>query len=198
MEINNKRRQRGSDDYCRKPGQSVFPGFPAALEHRRRGGKAKCTQSRRRHLRRRRAGGKNYFSSFHRFLTSLRNEKKALVGVFKFGRSPESHQRGQTRDRFRPFLSLSLPVFFCPSVWRAVLVPPNRFGGWRDGKNAVAHPIPCGNFSLRVFPIRPRRMAISPNEAFSRVVVVSQLYRVTLSRRGIKNRSVARKFAGFI
>jgi len=32
MEINNKRRQWGSDDYCRKPGQSVSSGFPAAVE----------------------------------------------------------------------------------------------------------------------------------------------------------------------
>lgn len=98
-----------------------------------------------------------------------------------------------------PRPSLSLPIFFFVRPFGAP--SSSHQTGLKDGesgKNAVAHPIPCGNFSLRVFPIRPRRMAISPNEAFSRVVVVSQLYRVTLSRRDIENRSVARKFAGFM
>jgi len=139
MEINSKRDGGGSDDYCRKTGQSVFPGFPTAgtssswrkskvyrayaVDGGMEGGGGRETSPV--------AGGKNYFSSFHRFLISLQNEKKALVVVLKFGRPPESHLRTNTRDRFHLSPSSSL------SIVRLVFVPQNGFGGCDSGKTRL-------------------------------------------------------------
>lgn len=72
--------------------------------------------------------------------------------------------------------------------------PRNRLGGRGEyGKNAVAHPIPCGNFSLRVSPIRPAVRRYRLTKRFRVVVVHAEPYRATPSRRDMENRSVARK-----
>lgn len=154
----------------REAEQSVFPWFS-----RHRGASSAGKQNIHSVARLPSAEGENYFFSFHRFLISLRNEKKALAVVAeKFG----NRNHVPTDKHAIAISSLSLSLLFgvyfgIPSFTRKMGSEDVTRGG-KTRLQAPARPARLTSLPLSLylsfFADISHRMAISRNEAFSRVV----------------------------